>query len=452
MSATATLAEYVAEMRYERLPRAVVDATKVAILDGVANVLAGSTQPPARVVFDYVREMGGTPTSSVFGRGFKTNPPFAAFANGVALHCLDYEIQGQPASHGTSSILPPILALAERQGATGKDIVTAFALGWDVQQRIRTAGAKANLRGFHPPGVFGPPAAAAASSWMLKLNEQQTRVAFGIACSRTGGLFANNGTMVKSTHPGNASRMGVESALLAQAGFTANEDIFAARQGYVEALFSGDLDYGVLTRNLGESFHIVDPGFNIKRYPAEIFMQWVIGAVVDLREQHGVGLDDVDWLEVEVPPMHVELSRPKPQSGLDGKFSFEYCAAVALAEDMVGIDAFSDATRFSAPVEAALDKVRLKQNPDIPRNPQEFWIDARARLTDGREVSARCRHYRGSIANPMTREERLVKFDDCVKRVLSDADATRLREMVESLEELDDANALIALLAQPARD
>jgi 2-methylcitrate dehydratase PrpD len=437
-------------MRYAHLPRAVVDATKVAILDGVANVLAGSTQAPARVVFDYVREMGGTPASSVFGRGFRTNAPFAAFANGVALHCLDYEIQGQPPSHGTSSILPPILALAEQNGASGRDIVTAFALGWDVQQRIRTASASANLRGLHPPGVFGPPAAAAASARILKLNEQQTRVAFGIACSRTGGLFANNGTMVKSTHPGNAGRMGVESALLAQAGFTANEDIFAAHQGYVEALFGGELDYDVLTRNLGETFHLAEPGFNIKRYPAEIFMQWVIGAVVDLRETHAIGIDDVVTLEVEVPPMHLDLSRPKPTSGLDGKFSFEYCAAVALAEDMVGIDAFSDATRFSAPVESALEKVRLKQNPDIPPNPQDVWVDAHARLTDGRTVSARCRNYRGSIANPMTRAERLVKYDDCVSRVLSDTDATRLREMVESLEELDDARELTRLLAQPA--
>jgi 2-methylcitrate dehydratase PrpD len=447
MSATATLARFVATTGYDQLSAEAVAAAKVGILDGVANLLAGSTQPVARIVASYVREMGGTEECTVAGHGFRTNPPFAAFANGVFLHCLDFEIQGQPPSHGTSSILPPILAMAERENASGRDILTAYVVGWETQQRLRQASSRANLRGFHPPGVYGPVAAGAASASMLGFDEQQTRVTLGIAASRTGGLFANNGTMVKSTHPGNAGRMGVEAGLLAKAGFTANETILEAQQGYIGALFGDDFELDTLLHGLGETFQIVDPGFNIKRYPAEIFMQWVIDAVVLLRERHSFNLADVETLEVEVPPMHLQLSRPQPASGLDGKFSFEYCAAVALVEGTVGIDAFSDVTRFSAPVEAALGKVRLRFNPDIPRDPREFWVTATATLSDGREVSERCRDYRGSIARPMTRDERLAKYRECAGRVLATEQIEQLREQIESLEDVRDICALMQMLA-----
>ena len=131
MGTTEALARFIAETQYDDLPAAVVAAAKIGILDGVANLLAGSTQPVAQLVSAYTLELGGTPVSSVIGHGFKTNPLNAAFANGVSGHCLDFELQGQPSSHGTSSILPGPLALAEAQGgASGKELIVAYALGW----------------------------------------------------------------------------------------------------------------------------------------------------------------------------------------------------------------------------------------------------------------------------------------------------------------------------------
>lgn len=156
---TEALARFIAETQYDDLPVEVVAAVNIGILDGVANLLAGSTQPVAQIVSAYTLELGGTPVSSVIGHGFKTNPLNAAFANGVSGHCPDFELHGQPSSHGTSSILPGPLALAEAQGgASGKELIVAYALGWDVQQRIVAASHRAGalLRGFHPPGVYGP--------------------------------------------------------------------------------------------------------------------------------------------------------------------------------------------------------------------------------------------------------------------------------------------------------
>ena len=106
MSVTRTLAQYIVDTHYDRLPDSVVNAAKIAILDGVANMIAGSTQELAAIIGRYVKDLGGTPKSSVIGWGFKTNPPSAAFANGVFGHCLDYDIQGYPPTYGTSSCLP----------------------------------------------------------------------------------------------------------------------------------------------------------------------------------------------------------------------------------------------------------------------------------------------------------------------------------------------------------
>ena len=212
MSATQSLVRFIVDTSLESLPDGAVDAAKIGIMDGVANMLAGSTQPLADIVGPYVDELGGTLDSSVVGRGFRTNPPQAAFANGVFLHCLDFEIQGHPPTHGTSACLPPALALAEKAGASGKTIVEAYVIGWEVQARLRAASAGANLRGYHPPGIFGPIGTAAASAKVLGLDSGRVDMALGIAASQTGGLTANTGTMVKSTHPRNAARTGVDAA------------------------------------------------------------------------------------------------------------------------------------------------------------------------------------------------------------------------------------------------
>jgi 2-methylcitrate dehydratase PrpD len=449
MGPTEAVAAFVAETPDEALPQGVVEAAKIAILDGVGCLLAGSAEPLGGIVADYVRRLGGNPASTVAGHDFKTNPFMAAFANGTFLHALDFEVQGIPPAHGTSAILPPALALGEAFGAGGKAVIGAYAIGWEVQQRLRAASARYRGRMFHPPGIFGPMGAAASAARILGLDRGQVRMALGIAASRTGGLFANNGTMVKSTHPGNAARMGVEAALLAAAGFVGNDAILEAHQGYVETFFEGEFDWELLTRDLGSAWNLVNPGFIIKRFPAEIYLQWAAEAVLELRAAHDFRPEEMEYLEVELPALRPELSRPRPKSGLDGKFSFEYCAAVALATGRVDIDSFTDATRFRPEVEAALAKVRLKADPNIPMDLAHMFARATVRLKDGRRLTAECRRFRGLPDNPMSRAERLTKFRACAGRVLDGARCEQLIETVESLEKLDDIRALTALLSKP---
>ena len=443
MSATRTLAQFIADTEFDSLPSPVVEAAKTAILDGVANVVAGSVQELADIIGRYVRDAGGSPQSSVVGWGYKTNPPSAAFANGVFGHCLDYEIQGFPPTHGTSSCLPAALALAELHHVPGSRVITAYVLGWEIQGRLRAASAPATAPGYHPPGLVGPLGGAAAAAKTLGLDGEQTLMALGIAASRTGGLTANTGTMVKSTHPGNAARMGAEATILAGMGYTASDEVLESPVGYAAAIFGGEFNWDVATGGLGASWRLVDPGFDIKRFPAQVYMQNAIEAALNLREQNGVDPNNIE--QVTIRRRGRGHSGPVPRSGLDGKFSVEYCAAAALLDGQVGIDTFTDARRFSPDMEAMLGRISVE-----PEGPESGATLATALLKDGTTVSAECSAFTGSASNPMSREQLLAKARDCFTRALSDADTERVLEMLENLESLDDTADLMAVLGNVA--
>ena len=443
MSATRTLAQFIADTDFDSLPPPVVEAAKIAILDGVANVVAGSVQELADIIGRYVRDAGGAPQASVVGWGYKTNSPAAAFANGVFGHCLDYEIQGFPPTHGTSSCLPAALALAEQHHVPGDRVITAYVLGWEIQGRLRQASAPATRAGYHPPGLVGPLGGAAAAAKTLSLGTEQTLMALGIAASRTGGLTANTGTMVKSTHPGNAARMGAEAGILAGMGYTASDEALESPVGYAAALFGGEFNWDVATGGLGASWRLIDPGFDIKRFPAQVYMQNAIEAALNLREQNGIDPGDID--QVTIHRRGRGHSGPAPRSGLDGKFSVEYCAAAALLDGHVGIDTFTDARRFSPDMEDMLGRVRVE-----PEGPETGATRATAALKDGTTVSAECSAFSGSASNPMSRDQRLAKVRDCFTRALSESDTERVLEMLENLENLDDTADLMAALGNVA--
>ncbi len=443
MNETQTLARFIADTEYETLPPPVVEAAKIAILDGVANMVAGSVQELAEIIGRYVRDSGGTPQSSVVGWGYRTNPPSAAFANGVFGHCLDYEIQGFPPTHGTSSCLPAALALAEHHHASGQQVITAYVLGWEIQGRLRAASAPATAPGHHPPGLVGPLGGAAAAAKALGLDADQTLMALGIAASRTGGLTANTGTMVKSTHPGNAARMGAEAAILAGMGYTASDVVLESPVGYAAALFGGNFNWDVATGGLGASWRLTDPGYDIKRFPAQVYMQNVIEAAMNLREENGLESEAIE--RVTIRRRGRGHSGPVPRSGLDGKFSVEYCAAAALLDGQVGISTFTDQRRFAPDMEDMLGRISVE-----PEGPESGATLATALLKNGSTVSAECVAFRGSAANPMSRAERLVKLHDCFSQAMSRADTQRTLDMLENLENLADVAELMEILGQVA--
>ena len=449
MPVTEQLAQHIASAKFEAMPREAVEAAKVVILDGLAVTLAGSREQAAQIVADYAREMGGNPQSSIFGHGFKTSPPMAAFVNGVAGHVLDYEVMWHPATHATSPTLPGILALAEKQDATGKDIVTALVTGFEVQGRIRVASANLSLGGFHPPGLVGVMGSAAAGSVMLGLDTYQTRMALGIAASRAGTVSANTGTMTKSTHCGNAGRMGLEAALLAARDFTANASEFEHETGYAAVLFGEGFELDAVTRDFGNPYRLVDPGVAIKKHPSQYGTHRGIDAALDLQQRYGVDPGRIAAVRIETPVMRY-VGRPFPETGLDGKFSFQYTVAASLLDRRIGIETFTDEAVHRPEITTLLEKTTVDMRPDIPANFEEMWIAVRVETTDGQTYISRCDQPRGIWGNPLSREERLAKVHSCTGRVLEDSGVDLLIDTVEDLEnaDADEVQRLIATLGR----
>ena len=440
--ATARLCASLVDLSATRLPERVVAAAKVVILDGVACLVAGTTEHSSTIVRQYAASVAGPAEASIVGEKRKASAASAAFANGVALHSLDYEPQGAPPAHGTSSILPALLALAERDGIPGYAVVRAFVLGWDVECRLRTA-ASGVRHAFHPSGIFGPLAATAACAVLLRLSASQTENALGIAASAAGGLAANTPTMTKATHAGNAARIGVEASQLARLGFDAAPGILETRHGIAEAFFESGTAWPSLHDGWGDRYSMADPGVNIKPYPVQYPMLALIEAVLAARPP-GFRADALDSAEIFGSEHITSRTDPDPSTGHAGRFSPEYCAAAALVFGAVGLAAFEESARADLALQDVLKRVRLTTR--VADHATRHAVSVRVVLRDGKTSTADRAFHRGSIKNPMTRDERLVKVYDCLAHGGREELAEQIVERVERLDSLADLSSLTALL------
>src|SRR6185369_4641056 len=320
-----------------------------------------------------------------------------------------------PANHALSTTLAGVFALAEARGASGREALTALVKGVEMQGWIRQASGQfeaLKIR-FHPPGAAGPLGAAVAAGHLLGLDAGRLANAIGIAASRAGSLLANAGTMTKSTHCGHAAALGLESALLAERGFTANVDVFEAAQGYVPALYDADFKMEEMLGFGRAPFRIVEPGYAIKMFPSQFGTHFGITAALELHPKipSAAAIRRV----VLTAPVMAYVDRPRPQTGLDGKFSLQYTAASALLDGKVGIRTFTDARLAQADMQSLLGKFEVRLDPAIPGRFEEMHVLLRVELDGGRVLEARCDGPRGKWGTPPISEgEHLVKIRDCL--------------------------------------
>lgn len=451
MGATEALARRALDTSYEGLPEAAVGVAREIMLDGVANMLAGSREPLAEILTEYVRELEGPGQATVVGRNFKTHVTHAAFANGSFCHSMDYELQWYPATHPTSPVLPGLLALGERRGCSGHEIIVALVLGFELHGRLRVAEEKAHIRtaGLHYPGFSGMLGGTLACAKLLGLNQWKTRMALGIACSRVSSTTVNSGTMTKSTHCGHAARMGVECALLAEKGYTANEDALEDRAGFNEAYFGNKLDLDGMLEEFGKPYRILDPGLIVKKYPAQYPNHWSIDAALELRRRYNVDPRDIERVEVELPLGNGATNRPRPKTGLDGKFSIHYTVSSALLDGRVVIETFRDERRFAPDMEDMLKRVIILENPEGNRDWAHNYSKVTVYTKDGQQYSHRVDRPLGIWDNPLPWEGRLAKFHDCARRVLAEREAQQVVSLIEAFEEMKSVGPLMDLLRVP---
>ena len=437
----------VCAVSYDTLPPAAIDMARQVTLDGIAVILAGSTEPlgVGRISTAYVREMGGHPQASVITGGFKTSMGNAAYANGTMAHALDFDNTWYPLNHPTSPTLPVVMAIAEHYKLSGKKIIEAIATAFEVQGRVRLAstGLKTG-QGFHKPGTTGTFGATAAACKMLGLDKQQTLMAFGLAGSRAGSISINTGSMTKSSHSGHAARMGLECGVLAQMGWTASADVFGPK-GFFDTFLHGDASPELLVKDFGAPLRMVEPGVGFKKHPSNYFTHRPIDAALALREQHGLQAAQIARVKVTFPRFEY-VNRPQPDTGLDGKFSVQYTTALALLDGEISVDSFTNERRFAADIVALLPRIELNIDDSIPADFDHMHVIVEVTTTDGRTLTSRVDKLSGWIGSPLSREQRLKKFYTCSRRVLEDGVANQVLEAVEKLETLDNINGVMEIL------
>ena len=413
-------------------------------LDGLVVAVAGAQleEAPrllADLFMDPVTAGAGGSAASLIGLKGRLGTVQAALVNGTSMHVLDFEPMWLPATHALSPALASALALGETLGASGARILTAMVLGIEIQSRLRAAAGdlESDELRFHPPGFVGPIGAAVAAGYLLDFDARQFANAIGIAGSRCGGLFVNLGTMTKATHCGYAAALGMEAALLTRRGFTGCLTLFdPAPQSYAEAFFPGGF-FGEGLLEFGHPFRIEDPGYAIKIFPAKFSTHYAITAALKVRRRIPSlkAIRKIRITAADVP----SSDRPRPHSGLDGKFSLQYTTAIALLDGHVGLASFTDEHLARPEMQTLLRKIETKLSREIPSlYTAGRYLDLDIELENGEVLCERCERPRGAwSAPPITSEEHYVKARNCLETYLRPDAAAVFIKLCDEIDSLD---------------
>ncbi len=449
MPVTSRLAEFIAKSRWEDAPAEAVEAARRAILDCLGVMLAGSAEPPARIVQRVAEAEGGAPLCTVVGAGRRTGAVWAALCNGTAAHALDFDDTNfAMMGHPSAPVLSAALAAGELALAEGQAVVHAFLLGFEVETTLAEVINPPHYEhGWHATCTLGTLGAAAAAARLLGLDAGQIGAALAVAASQSSGLKENFGTMTKPFHAGHAARSGVLAVLLAREGFTASAQALEGPQGFLRVFGAGKRELGALD-TLGQPWKILTTGVAVKPYPSCACTHSIIDGALELRRAHGIEPDQVAEVTVGV---HATVPRilihPEPRTGLEAKFSAEFSAAAALAEGRAGIATFRDDKTRDPRIRALMKRVRMVVDPDIPGDlERHVWTRVTIRLQDGRTVSVGPRQVRGHPGNPLPLEALREKFAECAGLVLPPDRVDSVREMVERLDACPDLRSLTAIL------
>ncbi|HEU4572236.1 MAG TPA: MmgE/PrpD family protein, partial [Candidatus Limnocylindrales bacterium] len=426
MGLTGQVAEFIATATADDLPDTVARLAKRSILDGLGLAVAGSRSQPSSIARAEVASYGELcEEASVLGTGRRLPPRFAAFLNGLSIHADDYDdtqlavapdrVYGL-LTHPTAPVLPPVLALAERDGRSGRDALVAYTVGVEVATKVAEAISPRHYNeGFHSTATAGSIGAGAAAARILGLDARTTAVALGIAASTAAGLRENFGTMTKPLHAGRAAENGVVSASLAAAGFTAADDILEARRGFFQAA-GGGFDPAMIEGVLGDPWTFADPGVSIKPHPSGSLTHPAMGAFLDLVLAEDLRPDDVRRIRVGTNRhMPNALIHHRPADSLAAKFSMEFCMAILLLERHAGLNEFTDEVVNRPDVQELIGRVTFEADPSADEGGfREMTSLIDVELADGRVLHTRAEFGKGSPANPMRDDELIDKFLACL--------------------------------------
>lgn len=426
----------------------VVETTKRAILDTVGVGFAGSRETISQTACGLAEEEGCNEEATIIGTNKRSSVLNCAFCNGIIFHALDfddsyYDFSGPTRIHPSSPILAACFALGEKLRSSGRAFIEAFVTGFEITGALnRGIGPSHYGRGWHATSTVGVFGATSAACKLMHLPSDQVQVAFGTAASLASGTRQNVGTMVKPIHVGQAARNGVLAAVLASRGTTADENIFDEPMGF--ALFSekGDWHPERAVQSLGNPWAIIQPGLRVKRYPSCGGTHKALDALFRILKDKSIQAGDVKNVIILLPEYPKALIHPRPKTGLQGKFSMEYCIAAGIIDRYVGIESFTDSAVLRPQAQTLLEKVRVVERD----NPTEPDVEVRIRCRDESEHSGKTLHSPGSPFYPLSWSELEQKFRECVRTTVPPDDMSRAVESIKNFEQLESVSLLSDML------
>jgi 2-methylcitrate dehydratase PrpD len=430
--------------------------SRVGVLDTVGVTLAGAREEAAEILEEVLEPAAGP--SLVFGTTRRVRALDAALVNGTAAHALDFDnATNTMFGHVSATVIPALIAAAEAYGGSGRDVLLAHVVGFEVGARI---GAAVNMhhyeKGWHPTSTLGAMAVAAACARLLNLDAEKTATALAMSTSLASGIKANFGSMTKPLHVGHCAHDGLLAALLARKGFTANPEAFEQKQGFFNVYDGAEhVDTSRIFENWAAPLDIIAPGACYKQYPCCASTHAPVDAALSLVREHGrfapEAIERIDsWTS---PRRLIHTNRREPATALDAKFSIQYCLARALVTGSVLFEHFEGDAHREEPVRAVTSRVhaRTYEAGEFERG-NDVGARVSVTLTNGRVLSSRIERPVGRRAdNPISHDALQAKFTSCARRVLSDEAAASVLEKIEKFETLSSVKEMTDELARGVR-
>jgi 2-methylcitrate dehydratase PrpD len=442
---TEKLARFAAELRYVDLPESAREHARLLLVDSIACALASDYGQETGMYTRFARTAGGLGDATVIGSTEQLSLLGASLLNGYLITAATICDTYVPAHvHITPEVVPPVLAIAERDRLDGKALLAAVAIGAEVAVRVADGidYTVAGPRGWHMPGIVGPFGAAAAVGNLRGLDALQMRNALALAGSQSAGTWASWGTPTVKFHQSRGAVSGLLAGLLAEQDFTASAEILAHPDGGIFAAYSNGGDPSAVTAGLAERYAFEQ--ISLRLWPGGTPLQPTLTAVFELLAAHRPRFEAIERVRIEVAPDVYEAHArfAEPEGTFDALLSYPFTVATALRDGRFWLDSIcptrigdQDLRRFMR------DRVALVANPALTR---EY---SRVEVAVGSEtLGAMAEGAKGTPANPATSAELRTKFDHAVAGRMAGSDAAELLDLLFGIDECGDLGRLWQLL------
>ena len=446
---TQELAEWVAGTRFEDLPDAVVAEAGSALADFLGESLfVGATKPWGQSIAAFSAAYGGgQPEATIIATGDKTLASRAALANGTMALGFEYADFGAGSRPYPFAVTGP-LALAEAERRSGKDLIVAIVVGYEVMGRITRATLPPSPPPFYVPALYGTLGSSVGCARVLGLSAERTTAALSLGAAFTGGTFQGHeeGSWQRSLNGGMASERGVTAAQLAQTGFKASTLGLEGVQGFSAMYCNGRLDPEMLLGGLGESFIITDRW--VKAYPMNVTLHAPVEALLSIMAEHDLRHTDIAEIDSAWQKVEPFLAKHKVSTVVSAQASLPFALAVASVHRTITVDQFTDETVADADVQAMITKTTVHQDAELFQKVKNSMPGrVTVRTTDGREFTAEVLYPKGNPGNRLSEDEFKAKFTNMADRVLGEKQSDELYQRARALAEEPDVSELAALFS-----